>query len=128
MSKNLCPQCGAPISIDRSECMYCGGKTARQPQEPQPQFQQPYIQQPHINGNGINYAWPIRSKVVAGLLGIFLGGLGIHKFYLGKVALGILYIFASWTFIPILVGFIEGTIYLATDDYNFQVKNHVRIQ
>ena len=30
-----------------------------------------------------------KSKIAAGLLGIFLGGLGIHRFYLGYVGIGI---------------------------------------
>jgi TM2 domain-containing membrane protein YozV len=30
-----------------------------------------------------------KSKLVAGLLGIFLGGLGIHRFYLGYTGIGI---------------------------------------
>ncbi len=30
-----------------------------------------------------------RSKVVAGLLGIFLGGLGVHRFYLGYTGIGL---------------------------------------
>jgi TM2 domain-containing membrane protein YozV len=37
----------------------------------------------------------LKNKVVAGLLAIFVGGLGIHKFYLGKVGQGILYLLFS---------------------------------
>ncbi len=33
-----------------------------------------------------------KSKMVAGLLGIFLGGLGIHRFYLGYTKMGIIQI------------------------------------
>lgn len=64
---------------------------------------------------------------MAGLLGIFLGGLGIHKFYMGKVGMGILYLLFCWTGIPAIIGFIEGIIYLCSNDENFQLKNHVRI-
>jgi TM2 domain-containing membrane protein YozV len=60
--------------------------------------------------------------VVAALLAIFLGGFGIHKFYLGKIGQGILYLLFCWTFIPALVGFFEGIIYLATSDANFERK------
>ncbi len=42
---------------------------------------------PHAPGSGrVGH----RSKVVAGLLGIFLGGLGIHRFYLGYTGIGLL--------------------------------------
>jgi TM2 domain-containing membrane protein YozV len=63
-----------------------------------------------------------KSKVAAGLLAIFLGGLGIHKFYLGKPLQGILYILFSWTFIPALISFVEGIIYLTMSDQAFAVK------
>ncbi|MBD5026854.1 NINE protein, partial [Xanthomonas citri pv. citri] len=33
-----------------------------------------------------------KNKIVAALLAFFFGGLGIHKFYLGRVGQGILYI------------------------------------
>ena len=63
-----------------------------------------------------------KSKVAAGLLAIFLGGLGLHKFYLGNVGLGILYLLFCWTFIPTIVGFIEGIIYLVMDDQKWVEK------
>ena len=63
-----------------------------------------------------------KNKIVAGLLGIFLGGFGIHKFYLGRVWVGILYLLFCWTGIPAIVGFIEGIIYLCTDDQSFSAK------
>jgi len=59
---------------------------------------------------------PVKSKVTAGVFGILLGGLGIHKFYLGKPLQGILHILFCWTFVPSLIGLIEGIIYLAKDD------------
>src|SRR5271157_2513312 len=34
-------------------------------------------------------AEPIKSKIAAGLLGIFLGCLGIHRFYLGYTGIGL---------------------------------------
>ena len=63
-----------------------------------------------------------KNKVVAGILAILLGDLGIHKFYLGKIGWGIVYLLFCWTGIPAIVGFIEGIIYLCTDDETFQVK------
>lgn len=63
-----------------------------------------------------------RSKVVAGLLAILLGGIGVHKFYLGKPGWGLLYFIFSWTFIPAILGFIEGIIYLTMSDKAFEAK------
>ena len=129
MKQNVCPQCGAPIDFGATECKYCGEKINTQ--QPQMGYQQPQVViqqvQPVYNVTGINPSWPIKSKVAAGLLGIFLGGLGIHKFYLGKVGLGIVYLCLCWTGIPAIIGFIEGIIYLCSNDENFQLKNHVRI-
>lgn len=63
-----------------------------------------------------------KNKVVAGLLAIFLGGIGIHKFYLGKVGWGIAYIIFSWTWIPTIVSFIEGIVYFCMSDKSFHEK------
>ena len=48
-----------------------------------------------------------RDEVVGVLLALFLGGFGIHHFYLGRPGLGILYILFSWTGIPWILGWIE---------------------
>ena len=140
MAENVCPQCGAPIDPGATECKFCGEKLAvqqaaqqvQQPQivyvqQPQPQvvIQQAAPQQVYITG--INPSWPVKSKVAAGVLAILLGGIGVHKFYLGKVGMGILYLCFCWTGIPAVLGLVEGIMYLCSNDENFQLKHHVRI-
>jgi len=49
-----------------------------------------------------------KNPTTALLLALFLGGVGAHKFYMGKVGLGIVYILFSWTFIPSIIAFIEA--------------------
>ena len=76
-----------------------------------------------------------KDKTTAGLLGIFLGGFGVHKFYLGfttpaiivliATLSGILFAFIAIGFfcvwIPGVIGLIEGIIYLSkTDDQFYQ--------
>jgi TM2 domain-containing membrane protein YozV len=56
------------------------------------------------------------------LLAVFLGDWGIHKFYLGQVGWGILYILFSWTFIPMVIGWIEALMYLTMSDKEFEAK------
>ena len=63
-----------------------------------------------------------RNKVIAGLLGIFLGGFGAHKFYLGKIGQGFLYLIFTWAVVPWIIGFVEGIMYLSMKDEKFAEK------
>lgn len=132
MNQNICSQCGAPISAGATECKYCGEVLSVS----NPQIQgltQEAVQQAeqtstqNLVNHGISPYWPIKSKAAAGLLAIFLGGIGIHKFYLGKTGMGILYLLFCWTYIPAFIGFIEGIVILLSSDQNFQINNQVRI-
>ena len=49
-----------------------------------------------------------------------LGGIGLHKFYLNSPGWGVVYLLFCWTFIPAIIGFIEGLVYLSMSDQNFQ--------
>ena len=74
-----------------------------------------------------------KNKTAAGLLAIFLGGLGIHKFYLGYTGPGIIFLLVNtvgflvtWIllFMPNIVlgviAFVEGIIYLTKTDEEFE--------
>ena len=61
------------------------------------------------------------KKVVAGILGILLGGLGIHKFYLGYTKEGIIQLVIGVVTCGLggIIGLIEGIMYLSKSDEEF---------
>ena len=128
--EKFCSQCGAPIEATSENCQYCGASTGYVPPKAQPQPQYtPQYSQPVQQGNpAILSSWPIKNKIVAALLAILLGALGIHKFYLGQGGKGILYILFCWTYIPGILGLIEGIMILTSNDENFQLKYKCRLQ
>ncbi len=86
----FCPNCGATTVPGAAVCTQCGVALA----------------QP------VNTAEQ-KSKLVAGLLGIFLGGLGIHNFYLGYTGKAIAQIILSLCLgVGAIWGLVEGIMIL----------------
>lgn len=104
VDEKFCSECGAVISAKAEICPKCGVRQMSPPQN---------LARTSPNG---------RSRLAAGLFAIFLGGLGVHKFYLGRVGWGVVYLLFCWTFIPAIIGFIEGIIYLVMSDQDFDRK------
>lgn len=48
-----------------------------------------------------------KSKTLCYFFALFLGGFGVHLFYIGKYKRGLLYLLFCWTYIPILLGLID---------------------
>lgn len=69
----------------------------------------------------------MKNKIVAALLALFLGGLGIHKFYLNKSGQGILYLLFCWTFIPSIIALVDFFILIFMDDKTFDAKYNANI-
>ena len=92
-----CPVCGAPM--ENNSCGYCGYKEETIPNSATvpPQPGQPFVQsQVIINNQNIPNSGVVpgvskKNKMVALLLCIFLGVLGVHRFYVGKIGTGLLY-------------------------------------
>lgn len=110
-----CPNCGNTVDPNAVVCVKCGvalGNMGYQNQQNQGNYN-PYQQQgynPNFNQSG----QPLKSKLVAGLLGIFLGGFGVHSFYLGYAGKGVAQIIVSLVTCGAgsLWGFIEGILIL----------------
>jgi len=70
----------------------------------------------------------MRKRTTAALLAFFLGIIGIHRFYLGQVGLGLLYLLFCWVFfIPALIGIIDMIVFLSMDDKKFNEKYNAAI-
>lgn len=66
---------------------------------------------------------PAKDKMVAGILAILLGWLGIHHFYLGNTTIGVIYLIVSLcsgTSLGWVFGIIDGIIYLTKPEDQFQ--------
>ncbi|MCH5328886.1 MAG: TM2 domain-containing protein [Coprobacter sp.] len=63
-----------------------------------------------------------KNKNVAAVLAFFVGGLGIHKFYLGKPLQGVLYLVFCWSFVPAVVAFVEAITYFVASEEEFDRK------
>lgn len=104
-----CPVCGAPLT--GMKCDYCGYEgAAQQVAGSYPQMQSAPPQQIVINNVAQNQAvananngipmmlYSQKSKMTALLLCIFLGGFGIHRFYVGKIVSGIIWLLSFGLF------------------------------
>lgn len=89
----FCKFCGEKIPGDAVMCVHCG-RQVEQLKSEQPQViinNTNNNTNTNINGGGVYRNE--KNKWVALLLCIFLGGIGAHKFYEGKIGLGIVYLF-----------------------------------
>jgi len=64
----------------------------------------------------------MKSKTTATVLCFFLGGFGIHRFYLGQTGLGLLYLIFFWTFIPAFIALIDFIVLLLMSEDTFNQK------
>lgn len=63
----------------------------------------------------------MKNRTTAALLALFLGGLGMHKFYLGKWVQGLIYLFFCWTFVPAVISLAEAIMLFMKSDAEFQL-------
>ncbi len=76
-----------------------------------------------------NQPYKSEKKVIAGILAIVLGTLGVHKFYLGYTKEGVIQLIIGLVTCGAggLIGLIEGIMYLTKSDEEFDetyVKGH----
>ena len=60
------------------------------------------------------------------LLALFVGGFGIHKFWLSEIVPGVLYLLFCWTFIPSIIALIECFFMKNTvNNYNYRLAQDI---
>lgn len=64
----------------------------------------------------------MKSKNTASFLALFLGGIGIHRFYLGQTAKGVFSIIFFWTYIPLFISLIDFIIFITMSEKKFNIK------
>lgn len=117
----ICKNCSANIDDNVAYCPYCGAPNDAQGSQQNHQYQQ---QNTNYNPQQMNTE-PTKDKLVAGLLAIFIGTLGIHKFYLGYTKSGVIMLLVSLlTFgigatVMAVIALIEGILYLTKSDAEF---------
>lgn len=92
--KNYCYHCGTKVDPRASVCLSCGYS-----------LEDKGTEEKKIG---------TKSKLTAGLLGIFLGGIGVHNFYLGFTGKAVAQIFVSMCTVGLgsIWGLIEGILIL----------------
>jgi len=100
IDEKFCSECGEIIRAKAEICPHCGVRQITP------------LNIAVVAPNG-------KSRLAAVLFAFFLGGFGAHKFYLGRIGMGIVYLLLCWTFIPALLGVIEGVLLLVMSDEEF---------
>jgi TM2 domain-containing membrane protein YozV len=109
-----CQNCGVVLLESAAVCPRCHLPTRARPVT-RPPTAAPPTSPAEMAGEVFFHPAQQKSRVAAGLLGIFLGSVGIHRFYLGYPGLGVLQIVVTLITCGAgaLWGFIEGIVILA---------------
>ena len=120
VNAEICPNCGVR-QISTTETKFCKDCGAKIPKKAEicPKCG---VRQMNSVSSTLSNITTDKNKTTAGVLALILGGIGIHKFYLGQTGKGILYILLCWTGIPGLLALIEGIQILCMNEEKFKAK------
>lgn len=101
-----CKSCGARTRLNQRFCEYCGAELETPaPVQVQHVYHPPQPIVVNVINSNENYVghrvaddYPYKSKWIAFFLCIFLGYLGVHRFYVGKVGTGLIYLLTGGFF------------------------------
>lgn len=118
-----CNNCGSEMPSDAKFCPVCGSpaQSGGQSGEPNAAYR-PYVQ-------NASYASPPKSRLLAGILALLFGGIGVHNFYLGNTTRAVIQIVVSLVTCGLgsIWGFVEGILILCrqinVDGYGNPLKD-----
>ena len=131
-----CPECGKQYStqekVNRVKCPYCGAETNVSYGQEQSNFQEQFRQfgdqasaaMDDVFSNGPSG----KSRGVAGLLALFLGGLGLHYFYMNKTNAGVVFLLATLLtcgalgVITHIISIIQAVLFFTSTQQEFEQK------
>jgi TM2 domain-containing membrane protein YozV len=93
-----CPSCGSVIDAAAVDCPRCGVR------QPDVVYQEP------------------KNRPIAILLALLLGSFGIHRFYVGPISWGVVYLVFFWTGIPGFLAWLEALYWLTRSDVEWAQK------
>ncbi|MEY3610122.1 MAG: hypothetical protein RLZZ264_643 [Bacillota bacterium] len=106
-----CPKCGRETQDKTKFCAWCGAdmnnpfQTREKPIQPEVMDEKDVKRQQARNNNANpNPMLEPKSKLVAGLLAIFVGSFGIHNFYLGYTQRGLIQLLLTTIGSIVIVG------------------------
>ena len=94
---NFCYACGTPTDVRAEVCPKCGVRQHISTKEP-------------------------KSRVLAIVLALLVGGIGIHRFYLNQPIIGLCYMLFFWTFIPAVIAFVDAIVLICMSDEKFRAR------
>ena len=125
---NFCTKCGNKLELNDTVCPNCGALIKDRDEKEEVVAEK--VEDTKSEGNTYSnsntntttnntYNPQAKNKVVAGLLGIFLGGFGVHNFYLGYTGKAVAQLLITvlsccmLSFVSSIWGFIEGILILS---------------
>ena len=102
----VCVGCGVPSYTGINFCHNCGEKSI--------------VNSPICQKCGAPSAVGSRkSKIAAGLLGIFLGVWGVHNFYLGQIGRGVIKLCVSFGFVLLYIVYMIGMVFVSFNNNSY---------